>query len=68
MYLADDPSLVAPKALTFQFKANKKMYSATAHFLKKSFVPLIGQKPVSWNANIVPVELGILFTHFNEIS
>lgn len=58
MHLADDPSLLAPKALSFQFKADKKMYSTTVHFSRKRFVPLVGLKPVSWTANIIPVELG----------
>lgn len=58
IHLAEDPSLLAPKAMSFQFKANKKMYSATVHFLRKNFVPLDGQTPVSWSANMLPVEIG----------
>lgn len=58
MYLADDPTLLAPKGLSFQFKADKKMYSTTVHFSRKTFVPLTGLKPVSWIANIIPVEIG----------
>lgn len=60
MHLAEDPSLSAPKAMSFQFKANKKMYSATVHFSKKNLVPMGGRKPVSWTANIIPVEVGKL--------
>lgn len=58
MSLAEDPSLLAPKALSFQFKANRKMYSTTVHFSRKAFVPLVGKKLVSWTTNIIPVELG----------
>ncbi len=58
MHLAEDPNLLAPKAMTFQFKANKKMYSTTVHFSRKNSVPIDGQKPISWTANLIPVEIG----------
>lgn len=68
IHLAEDPSLVAPKAMTFQFKANKKMYSATVHFQKRKSVPIGGQKPIAWIANLIPVEIGkILYQHLMKL-
>lgn len=63
--LAEDPTLLAPKAMSFQFKTNKKMYSATVHFSKKNFVPVNGKKPIVWAANVIPVEIGKRFCRWS---
>ncbi|KAJ6633279.1 putative phosphoenolpyruvate synthase, partial [Pseudolycoriella hygida] len=59
MNLAEDPALIAPKALSFQFKADRKIYSAVVHFSRTNYIPLDGQKPAPWIANILPVEIGL---------
>lgn len=56
--------MVAPKAMSFQFKANKTIYSATIHFAKKNFVPIDGENPLAWSANIIPIEIGEHLCYF----